>query len=68
MTELDPIDLQAALEGVTYPATKQDLIAHAITQVADDSVLEALERLSEGVYDGIDQVLSAAYTDRRWDQ
>lgn len=68
MTELDPIDLQAALGGVTYPASKQDLIAHAITEGADDSVLEALERLPEGVYDGVEQVLSAAYSDRRWDQ
>ena len=68
MAEIDPVDLQAALGGVTYPASKQDLIAYAITEGADDSVLEALERLSEGVYDGIEQVLSSAYNDRSWDK
>ena len=68
MAELDPVDLQAALGDITYPASKQDLIAHAITEGADDSVLETLERLSEGVYDGVEQVLSTAYNDRQWDQ
>lgn len=68
MAELDPVDLHAALGGVTYPASKQDLIAYAITEGADDSVLETLERLSEGVYDGVEQVLRTAYNDRRWDE
>ena len=50
MANITTDELRTALGGVSFPASKQDLIAHAITEGADDSVLEALERLHEGVY------------------
>ena len=46
-------ELRTALGDASFPASKQDLIAHAITEGADDSVLEALERLHEGMYGGL---------------
>ncbi|MGH7686168.1 MAG: DUF2795 domain-containing protein [Candidatus Dormibacteria bacterium] len=64
MTDLTPVDLQSALGGVVFPASKQDLIAHAITEGADDAVLEKLERLDEGAYEGIESVLTAAFGDK----
>lgn len=50
MANVTTDELRTALGGVSFPASKQDLIAHAIAEGADDSVLEALEHLHEGVY------------------
>lgn len=53
-------ELRTALGDVSFPASKQDLIAHAIIEGADDSVLEALERLPEGVYNTLMDVTGTA--------
>jgi hypothetical protein len=45
MAKINPIQLQKYLKGMNYPATKQDLIAHAQQQGADEHAHAALEQL-----------------------
>ncbi len=52
MANPDFIEVQKALSGVDYPATKQELIEHARSQSAGDEILQALERISDREYDG----------------
>ncbi|WP_394252306.1 DUF2795 domain-containing protein [Arthrobacter pityocampae] len=51
MADPSPIDLQKALGGVDYPASKQDLVQHAKDKGADTTVLEALENLPDREFD-----------------
>jgi len=47
-----PIDLQKALGGIDYPASKDDILRTARDNGADDSVLSALEGIPDRSYDG----------------
>ena len=47
MAKVNPIQLQKHLKGVDYPASKEDLIAHAKQQGADENALSALEQLPD---------------------
>ncbi|MEU7694361.1 DUF2795 domain-containing protein [Microbispora hainanensis] len=60
----NPIQLQKHLKGVDYPAAKSDLIRTARDQGADDTVINALERIPDRQYDGPNAV-SKAVTDAR---
>lgn len=42
---VNPIQLQKYLSGIDYPAKKQDLIARAQQQGADDNVVQTLKSL-----------------------
>ncbi|GLW21296.1 DUF2795 domain-containing protein [Microbispora triticiradicis] len=55
----NPIQLQKHLKGVDYPAGKSDLINTARDQGADDTVLNALERIPDREYDGPNAVSKA---------
>jgi uncharacterized protein DUF2795 len=55
----DFIDIQRYLAGISYPATKEQLIEHAKEHQAPKDVLEELERVPEGEYDGPNRVSSA---------
>lgn len=44
-TKISPAEVQSALSGVEYPATKQELIGQAKDNNADDSVVNALQGL-----------------------
>jgi len=57
----NPIDLQKALSGVSYPSKKQDLISHAEDNGADKEILDALEKLPDGDISGHDQVQKAVF-------
>ena len=57
----NPIELQKALAGVTYPASKSDLLKCARDNGAGDSVLADLEKLPEQDYSGPDDVEMAAF-------
>jgi hypothetical protein len=48
----NPIDLQKALAGIDYPATKDDILRTARENGADDAVLSALENIEDRSYDG----------------
>ena len=45
MTKVNPIQLQKFLKGMDYPASKEDLIAHAKQHGADENVCSTLEQL-----------------------
>ncbi|WP_341394490.1 DUF2795 domain-containing protein [Arthrobacter sp. G119Y2] len=46
-----PIDIQKALGGMDYPASKDEIVKKARDSKADSSVLDALEGLPERQYD-----------------
>ncbi|HEV7848673.1 MAG TPA: DUF2795 domain-containing protein [Mycetocola sp.] len=47
-----PIDLQKALGGMEYPASKDDILRRARENGADDDVMSALGRIDDRSYDG----------------
>ena len=52
------------LTGVSYPASKEDLIKHAEAKGAPDEVLEPLRALPDVAYAGVEQVRVAARRQR----
>ncbi len=57
----NPIDVQKALSGATYPTSKQDLIECAKKNGADDEIVESLNRLPDDEITGPDQVQKAVF-------
>jgi len=51
MAKSNPIQLQKHLKGVDYPASKEDLIAHAKKQGADEDALSTLQQLPDEQYE-----------------
>lgn len=47
MAKVNPINLQKALKGTKYPASKKDLMKAAETNGCDDSISGALKKLPE---------------------
>lgn len=47
MEKPNPIELQKHLKGVSYPASKEELIQHAQEQGADEDLLSTLEQLPD---------------------
>ena len=47
MTDVNPIQLQKALGGMNYPASKDELVKHAENKDADGEVLSALRYMHE---------------------
>lgn len=48
---VNPIELQKSLKGMSYPASKDDLVQHAEKQGADDKILDALKQLKDGQFE-----------------
>jgi hypothetical protein len=57
----NPIDIQKALSGATYPSSKQDLIEHAKKNGADSEIVNSLQKLPDGEISGPDQVEKAVF-------
>lgn len=51
MADVNPIQLQKALGGMDYPASKDDLVKHAEGKDADEEVISALKELPERTYE-----------------
>lgn len=51
MPTVNPIQVQKYLKGVDYPASREDLVAHAEDQGADEDVLDLLDQLPEDEYE-----------------
>jgi hypothetical protein len=51
MAKVNPIELQKALGGMDYPASKEDLVEHAEEKNADDEVLSFLRNLPDRTYE-----------------
>ncbi|MCW2532472.1 MAG: uncharacterized protein JWP62_2042 [Blastococcus sp.] len=58
---MSPIDIQKALSGMDYPASKADIVRHAEQQGADKEVLDALRNIDDREYEGPSGVSSAAF-------
>jgi len=54
-----PVELQKHLKGVSYPASKEDLIAAARDNGAPREVLDALQRLPGDQFDSPAEVAKA---------
>ena len=48
---VSPIDLQKALKGTSYPASKDDLVAKAKDNDAGSDIVDALTKIKDGSYD-----------------
>ena len=48
----NPIQMQKYLSGVSYPASRDDLVRHAEQQGADEEVLENLRTMPDREYNG----------------
>ena len=49
---VSPIDLQKALGGMDYPATKEEIVKHAQEHGGSDDVIKALQGIEDREYDG----------------
>ena len=58
---MSPIDIQKALSGMDYPASKADIVRHAEQQGADKEVLDALRNIDDREYEGPSGVSSAVF-------
>jgi hypothetical protein len=59
MALADFIKVQKYLGGISYPATKQQLIEHARGNHADSEVLSTLQDVPDREYSGPDEVSKA---------
>lgn len=47
MAKIYPVELQKSLKGVSFPASRDDVVKAAETNGADDDILQALRNLRE---------------------
>jgi len=57
--DLNPIDVQKNLKGVSYPASRDDLVAAAQENGGDDELLDALRGLDRDEFEAPAQVMEA---------
>lgn len=60
-SDVNPIDVQKALKGADYPASRDDLVALARGNEAGDDVVQALQEAGQDSYDGPDDVQRALF-------
>ncbi len=58
---VSPIDIQKALGGMDYPATKEDIVKHAQDKGGDSEVIDALKKIEDREYEGPSGVSSAVF-------
>ena len=51
MAKMNPIDLQKHLKGLDYPASKDDIVAKAESNGADEDMLDTLRQIADSSYD-----------------
>jgi uncharacterized protein DUF2795 len=56
---VSPIDIQKALKGIDYPATKAQILEHA--KGGDQEVVDALQKLDDREYEGPSGVSAAVF-------
>jgi hypothetical protein len=56
---VSPIDIQKALKGMDYPATKQQILEHA--KGGGKEVLDALQKIDDREYEGPSGVSAAVF-------
>ena len=58
---VSPIDIQKALGGMDYPATKEQIVEHAQGNGGSDDVMEALKGIQDREYEGPSGVSAAVF-------
>jgi hypothetical protein len=58
---VSPIDIQKALGGMDYPATKEQIVKHAQDNGAGDDVITALKGIEDREYEGPSGVSKAVF-------
>lgn len=58
---VSPIDIQKALGGIDYPASKADIVKHAEGSGGNADVLDALKGIEDREYEGPSGVSSAVF-------
>ncbi|MFF0223887.1 DUF2795 domain-containing protein [Streptomyces sp. NPDC004629] len=61
MAEMSPIDLQKALKGADYPASRDDLVSLARSNGADDKIVDKLSHAGTRRFDGPNDVQKAVF-------
>ncbi|UGY91595.1 DUF2795 domain-containing protein [Streptomyces gobiensis] len=61
MAKPNPIELQKALKGASYPADREQLVETAKKNKADKKMVEEISHLSEKRFDGPDKVEQALF-------
>ncbi|WP_093577965.1 DUF2795 domain-containing protein [Geodermatophilus amargosae] len=56
---VSPIDIQKALKGMEYPATKEKILEHA--KGGDEDVVTALQKIDDREYEGPSGVSAAVF-------
>ena len=56
-----PIDIQKALSGMDYPASRDQIVAHAEQNGTDAEILDALRGIDDREYEGPSGVSSAVF-------
>jgi hypothetical protein len=56
-----PIDVQKALSGIDYPASKDQIVQHAEKNGGDKEVVEALRKIDDREYEGPSGVSAAVF-------
>lgn len=64
MSAVQPDRIHAALEGLDYPASKDDVVAHAAQGQPDEAALRLLRALPVAIYDNREQVMAAVPFDQ----
>ena len=59
MAQAEFIEVQKALGGISYPATRDQLVEHARGKNAGQDILDALQSLPDREYDGPNEVSKA---------
>jgi hypothetical protein len=59
MAEVNPIQVQKFLEGIDYPASKDEVVRAAKDHGADQNVQQTLERIPDQTFDSPNDVSAA---------
>lgn len=59
MAQAEFIEVQKALGGISYPASRDQLIEHAREKHASQDILDALQGIPDREYDGPNEVSKA---------
>ena len=59
MAQAEFIEVQKALGGISYPATRDQLVKHAQGKKAGKDILDVLQNIPDREYDGPNEVSKA---------
>jgi hypothetical protein len=59
MAQAEFIEVQKALGGISYPATKDQLVRHAQGKNASKNIIDVLQDIPDREYDGPNEVSKA---------